>query len=237
MKTETKSILVAKETDNRKRILVVDDHPMTREGIAQWLRHEPDFDVCFEAETASQALDAVVSMHPDIVLTDITLPGRSGLELIKDIHAVQPDLPVLVISMHDEALYAERALRAGARGYIMKHESGGKLVDAVRAVLRGQVYVSEKTSARVLGLFSGHGKTALSTRYGVERLSDREFDVFQFLGQGLSAHEIGARLNLCAKTIDAHRANIKRKLSIKTTPELISYAAQWTTHQALVSEK
>jgi DNA-binding NarL/FixJ family response regulator len=237
MKTETKSPPIIKELGKRKRILVVDDHPMTREGIAQWLRHEPDFDVCFEAENASQAIEAIVSMHPDIVLTDITLPGRSGLELIKDIHAVLPDLPVLVISMHDESLYAERALAAGARGYIMKHESGSKVVEAVRWVLSGQVYVSEKTSARVLGMFSGHGKTAFSTRYGVARLSDREFDVFEFLGQGLSAHEIGARLHLCAKTIDAHRANIKRKLSIKTTPELISYAAQWTTHQTLLTDK
>jgi DNA-binding NarL/FixJ family response regulator len=237
MKTETKSIRIPTETDNRKRILVVDDHPMTREGIAQWLRHEPDFDVCYEAENASQAIEAIVSLHPDIVLTDITLPGRSGLELIKDIHAVRPDLPVLVISMHDESLYAERALRAGARGYVMKHESGSKVVEAVRAVLRGEVYVSEKTSARVLGLFSGNSKTAGSTRSGVERLSDREFDVFQLLGQGLSAHEIGARLHLCAKTIDAHRANIKRKLSIKSTPELISYAAQWNTHQTLLTGK
>ena len=237
MKTETKAPPVIKELDKRKRILVVDDHPMTRAGIAEWLRHEPDFDVCFEAENAGQAIEAIVSMRPDIVLTDITLPGRSGLELIKDIHAVRPDLPVLVISMHEESLYAERALRAGARGYIMKHESGSKVVEGVRAVLRGQVYVSEKTSERVLGLFSGHGKTALSARSGIERLRDREFDVFQLLGQGLSAHEIGDRLHLCAKTIDAHRANIKKKLSIKTTPELISYAAQWTTHQTLLANK
>ena len=238
MKTETKPVPITKEIVKPKRILVVDDHPMTREGIAQWLRNEADFDVCFEAENAGQAIEAIVSMHPDIVLTDISLPGRSGLELIKDIHAVSPDLPVLVISMHDESLYAERALRAGARGYIMKHESGSKVVEAVRALLRGDVYVSQKTSARVLGLFSGHGtKAALSTRSGVERLSDREFDVFQFLGQGLSAHEIGTRLHLCAKTIDAHRANIKRKLLIKSTPELISYAAQWTTHQTLLTGK
>ena len=237
MKTATKVLPNIKETDNRKRILVVDDHPMTREGNVQWLRHEPDFDVCCEAESAAQALEMIVAQHLDIVLTDITLPGRSGLELIKDIHAMKPDLPVLVVSMHDESLYAERALRAGARGYIMKHESGMKVVEAVRWVLGGQVYVSEKTSARVLGLFSGQGKAALSSRYGIERLSDREFDVFQFLGQGLSAHEIGDRLHLCAKTVDAHRANIKRKLSIKTTPELISYAAQWTTHQTLVAPK
>jgi len=232
MTTEINSPPIIKEPDKRTRILLVDDHPMTREGIAQWLRHEPDFDVCAAAENASQAIEMIVAMHPDIVLTDITLPGRSGLELIKDIHAVRPDLPVLVISMHDESLYAERALRAGARGYIMKHESGDKVVEAIRSILRGQVYVSQKTSERVLGLVSG-GTAALSTRSGIERLSDREFDVFQLLGQGFSAHEIGDRLHLCAKTIDAHRANIKKKLSIKSTPELISYAAQWNTHQTL----
>ncbi len=237
MKTTLKPNPATNETSPRKRILVVDDHPMTRDGIAQWLRHELDLEICHEADSAASALEAVVSKHPDLVLTDITLPGRSGLELIKDIHAVRPDLPVLVISMHDESFYAERALRAGARGYIMKHESGTKVVEAVRSVLSGQVYVSEKTSARVLGLLSGHGKASSAARPGIERLSDREFDVFQFLGQGLSAHEIGRRLNLCAKTIDAHRANIKKKLSITTTPELISYAAHWTAHQTLLAGK
>ena len=168
----------------------MDDHPVTREGIAQWIRQEPDFDICCEAKDASNAIEALTSTRPDIVLTAITLQGRSGLELIKDIHAVQPDMPVLVVSMHEESLYAERALAACARGYIMKDESGSKLVEAVRRVLSGQVYVSEKMSSSVLSLFSGNGKTALSTRYGIERLSDRDFEVFQFLGQGLSAHEI-----------------------------------------------
>ncbi len=220
-----------KKSGNLKRISVVDDHPVTREGISQWLRHELDFEVCSESENAAQALEAIIANTPDLVVTDITLPGRSGLELIKDIHAVQPNLPVLVISMHDESLYAERALRAGARGYIMKHESGARMIEAVRRVLDGHVYVSDRTSERVLGLLSG--RPNLSNRPGIERLSDREFDVFQLLGQGLSAHDIGKRLNLCPKTIDAHRANIKRKLSIKTTAELISYAARWIAHQTM----
>jgi len=223
---------IAKKPEANKRILVVDDHPMTREGISQWIRHEPGFEVCFETENAALALASVIADPPDLVLTDITLPGRSGLELIKDIHAIHPDLLVLVISMHDESIYAERALRAGARGYIMKHESGARVVEAVRRVLAGHVYVSDRTSERVLGLLSG--RQSLSPRPGIERLSDREFDVFQLLGQGLSAHEIGARLHLCAKTIDAHRANIKRKLMIKTTSELISYASRWIAHQAIV---
>jgi DNA-binding NarL/FixJ family response regulator len=221
-----------KKAESIKRILVVDDHPMTREGISLWLRQEPDFQVCFETEDAPRALEAILADPPDIVLTDITLPGRSGLELIKDIHAVHADLPILVVSMHDESLYAERALRAGARGYIMKHESGARMVEAVRRILAGHVYVSDRTSERVLGLLAG--RRSLSPRPGIERLSDREFDVFQLLGQGLSAHEIGRRLHLCAKTIDAHRANIKRKLSIQTTAELISYASRWIAHQAMV---
>jgi len=195
------------------------------------IESEPDCEVAFECETAATALEIVISNSPDLVLTDITLPGRSGLELIKDIHAVEPDLPILVISMHDESLYAERALRAGARGYIMKHEGGPRLMQAVRRVLGGHVYVSDRTSERVLALLSG--RPNLSQRPGIERLSDREFDVFQLLGQGLSAHDIGDRLHLCAKTIDAHRANIKRKLTLKTTSELISYAARWIAHQTI----
>jgi DNA-binding NarL/FixJ family response regulator len=224
-----------KKLGSPKQIHIVDDHPMIREGISQWIQNEPDFEVACESETAAQALEAIVAHPPDLVLADITLPGRSGLELIKDIHAIQPDLPVLVVSMHEESLYAERALRAGARGYIMKHESGTKLVEAVRRVLDGHVYVSDRTSERVLGLLSG--RPNLSARPGIERLSDREFDVFQLLGQGLSAHDIGRRLHLCAKTIDAHRANIKRKLSIKTTSELISYAARWIAHQTITPGK
>ena len=214
-----------------KRILLVDDHPVTRAGIGQWIEQETDFEVCFETETAESALEAIVSNPPDLVLTDITLPGRSGLDLIKDIHALHPNLPVLVVSMHDEFLYAERSLRAGARGYIMKHESCTHLLEAIRRVLDGHVYVSDRTSERVLGLLSG--RLNFSSRPGIERLSDREFDVFQLLGQGLSAHEIGRRLHLCAKTIDAHRANIKRKLAIKTTAELISYGSRWIAHQTV----
>jgi len=179
------------------------------------IESEPDCEVAFECETAATALEIVISNSPDLVLTDITLPGRSGLELIKDIHAVEPDLPILVISMHDESLYAERALRAGARGYIMKHEGGPRLMQAVRRVLGGHVYVSDRTSERVLALLSG--RPNLSQRPGIERLSDREFDVFQLLGQGLSAHDIGDRLHLC----------------LKTTSELISYAARWIAHQTI----
>jgi len=163
------------------------------------------------------------------MLIDITLPGKSGLELIKDVKAIRPDLPILVISMHDESLYADRVLRAGARGYITKHEGGDKLMGAIRHVLSGKIYVSESMSAHILEIFSG-GQPG-TDRSSIQNLSDREFEVFQALGEGLSSHEIAKKLHLSAKTVDAHRANIKTKLKINTTAELISFAARWTTTQ------
>jgi DNA-binding NarL/FixJ family response regulator len=150
--------------------------------------------------------------------------------LIKDIKALRPGLPVLVISMHDESLYAERVLRAGACGYITKHEGGEKLMQAIRHVLSGQIYVSERMSAHILEIFSG--RKPARERSSIQQLSDREFEVFELIGEGLSAHEIAERLHLSAKTVDAHRANVKEKLHVKTTSELISYAARWIAHRA-----
>ena len=139
----------------KKRILIVDDHPMMRQGLAQLIDHEPDLVTCSEADTAGQALQMINEQHPDLVLADISLPDKSGLELIKDLQVYRPDLPVLVVSMHDEALYAERVLRAGGRGYIMKQEGGKLLMQAIRQVLAGQIYVSGKMSAKILEIFSG----------------------------------------------------------------------------------
>jgi DNA-binding NarL/FixJ family response regulator len=220
----------ANPATNGTRVLIVDDHPMTRAGLVHVINHQPDLVVCGEAENAAEALDAVDASRPDLVLADITLPGKSGLELIKDIKALRPGLPILVISMHDESLYAERVLRAGARGYITKHEGGERLMQAVRHVLSGQIYVSEKMSAHILERFSGGQAAPVCSL--VAQLSDREFGVFELLGEGLSAHEIAARLHISTKTVDAHRANIKAKLVIKTTSELISYAARWIEHRA-----
>jgi DNA-binding NarL/FixJ family response regulator len=220
----------ANPTTNRMRVLIVDDHPMTRAGLVHVINHEPDLVVCAEAENAANALDAVYAFEPDLVLADITLPGKSGLELVKDIKAIRPGLPILVISMHDESLYAERVLRAGARGYITKHEGGKKLMQAIRHVLSGQIYVSEKMSAQILETFSGGH--AASVRSLIAQLSDREFEVFELLGEGLSARAIAERLHLSTKTVDVHRANIKAKLVIKTASELISYAARWIEHRA-----
>ena len=219
-----------KPTVHKTRVLIVDDHPMTRAGLVHVINHQSDLVVCGEAESAAQALDILDSSRPNLLLIDITLPGKSGLELIKDIKAMHPELLMLVISMHDESLYADRVLRAGARGYITKHEGGEKLIEAIRRVLCGKIYVSESMSAHILEIFSG-GQTGLD-RSSIEKLSDREFEVFESLGEGLSSQQIAKKLHLSAKTVDAHRANIKTKLNIKTTAELISYAARWTSHQA-----
>ena len=166
---------------NKKRILIVDDHPMMRQGLAQLIGEESDLSICGEAEKAQQAFEAIGKLKPDLVLVDISLPDKSGLELIKDMQAIQPGLTVLVISMHDESLYAERVLRAGGRGYIMKQEGGKKLMAAIRQVLSGQIYVSEKMSARILETFSGRG--ASNNNSPVEKLSDRELEVFQLIGE------------------------------------------------------
>src|SRR6266536_1285775 len=180
---------------NKKRILIIDDHPMMRQGLAQLIGAEADLSVCGESENAGQALDAIRAVEPDLVLADISLPDKSGLELIKDFQSVRPGLPVLVISMHDESLYAERVLRAGGRGYIMKQEGGKKLMEAIRQVLDGQIYVSERMSAKIVETFSGR-RTAGVADSPVQRLSDREFEVFQFIGQGRATREIAEHLHL-----------------------------------------
>jgi DNA-binding NarL/FixJ family response regulator len=218
------------EKAKKTRILIVDDHPMTRGGLVHLINHQPEMVVDGEAEDAAQALDLLASKRPDLVLIDITLPGKSGLELVKDVKAMHPDLPMLVLSMHDESLYADRVLRAGARGYITKHEGGDKLMGAIRHVLSGRIYVSESMSAHILEIFSG-GQTGID-RSSIQKLSDREFEVFEALGEGLSSHEIAKKLHLSAKTVDAHRANIKTKLKINTTAELISFSARWAATQS-----
>jgi DNA-binding NarL/FixJ family response regulator len=160
-----------------------------------------------------------------LILLDISLPDKNGLELIKDIQALKPALPILVVSMHDESLYAERVLRAGGRGYIMKQEGGKKLLQAVRHVLSGQIYVSEKMAAGILETFSGrHTEVAASP---VQQLSDREFEVFQLIGQGKSTREIAVHLHLSAKTVEVHRLNIKKKLKLKTSTDLVRHAVRW----------
>ena len=202
---------------------------MMREGLAQLIAHEPDIAVCGEAGTVREALDLVEKLKPDLLLVDISLPDKSGLELIKDLQVLHPRLPVLVISMHDESLHAERVLRAGGRGYIMKQEGGNKMMLAIRQVLSGQIYVSEKMSARILETFTG--RAGEKNRSPIEKLTDREFEIFQLIGEGKGTRDIAGQLHLSVKTIEAHRANIKEKLRIKDAVELVRHAVRWVEAQ------
>jgi DNA-binding NarL/FixJ family response regulator len=217
-----------KAAQAKKRILIVDDHPMMREGLAQLIDHEPDLVTESQAESAAQALRTIEITAPDLLLLDISLPDKNGLELIKDVQTLHPALPILVVSMHDESLYAERVLRAGGRGYIMKQEGGKKLMLAVRQVLEGRIYVSEKISAKILENFSGHRAESQSP---VERLSDREFEVFQLLGQGQGTRDMAKHLHISVKTVEVHRANIKKKLELANGGELVRYAIRWNESQ------
>jgi DNA-binding NarL/FixJ family response regulator len=216
----------------RSRVLIVDDHPMMRYGIVRLIEQEPDLVVCGEAENASRALAAVRALKPQVILADLTMPGGEGLEFIKDVRSLHPEIAVLVVSMHDEALYAERALRAGARGYIMKNEGGEKLVEAIRQVLQGKTYVSENMSGKVLEIFSGRRRRTDDTTIG--KLTDREFEVFRLLGQGLTTREIGQQLRLGTKTVETHRFHIREKLGLKSGPALIKYAVRWAGTQGLI---
>ena len=210
----------------RKKILVVDDHAVLREGLVAQINREPGLVVCGEAETACAAVEAVEQFSPDLVLADITLPGRNGLELIRDLRALRASLPVLVLSMHDASLFAERVLRAGGRGYVSKHQSGSQLINAIRQVLSGQIYLSEEISTRLLGSFTGKSERP-KTLSPVELLTDRELEVFNFIGQAKETKDISRRLGMSAKTVEAHRASIKRKLKLKTGPELTRHAVLW----------
>lgn len=215
----------------RRRILVVDDHPMTRYGIIQLINEQPDLVACGEAGDAERALAAIASARPDLVLADITLPGKSGLDFVRELRVQHPEVAVLVMSMHDESLYAERVLRAGGRGYVMKTEGGGKLLEAVREVLQGRVYVSGKITSNLLAGLARHRKRSEENKPAA--LTDREFEVFQLLGQGLSTGEIAQRLSLSPKTVGIHRLHIKEKLGLRTGHDLIRQAIQWAATQQL----
>ncbi len=208
-----------------RRVLIVDDHPLVRLGLAETLAHEPGLGVCGALGTAEEALTAVEKLRPDVVVTDLNLPGKSGLELVKDLATLRPGLPVIVLSMHEEDLYAERCLRAGARGYVMKSEGPDQLADAIRAVLAGGIHVSARTSARILEAVTGRRDPAQHTPVG--SLTDRELEIYQWIGHGLSTQEIADRLHISAKTIETHRMHLKTKLGLATAAELVAHAARW----------
>ena len=196
-----------------------------RFGLAQLISIERDMEVVGEAGTAGQALEVAADCRPDLVVVDISLPDKNGIELIKDLRAVVEGVQILVVSMHDEEVYTERVLRAGARGYIMKEEAAEKLVEAVRVVLAGGVFVSEKMSRRIVELFSGQAST--NSLDPIERLTDRELEVFELFGAGLGSKEIADRINCSPRTVDAHRAHIRKKLNLRDSKDLMLHAVRW----------
>ena len=207
------------------RLLLVDDHPLLRKGLALTLNAEPDLDVVGQAASAEEALAAFGTLDPDVALIDISLPGMSGLELLKHLLALKPDLLTLVVSRHDEALYAERAVRAGAKGYVMKVEAADEIVQAVRHVLRGGIYMSEDLKDRLL--FGAAVGRKAPMQSPLEVLSDRELEVFEMTGRGLPTREIAERLHLSVKTVESYRARIKTKLSLDSGTELMQHAVRW----------
>ena len=218
----------------QSRILLVDDHRMVLNGYKLMLDAEPDLVVCASATSVSEALAAIERELPDLVVTDLTMAGRGGLELIKDLAALHPELRILVCSMHDEMHYAERALRAGAKGYVMKDADGATFLAAIRRVLGGQIFMSEKLAARVLDAFAGARPRGSNSP--LEKLSDREFEVFRLFGEGKTAKEIAGQLNLSPKTVSVHRDHIKEKLEFATSAEMIRQAVRYVETEQLGKE-
>lgn len=208
-----------------RRILLIDDHPIMRHGLAQLIRAESGLDVCGEAGSAREGQAAVGMLKPDLVVIDLTLPDKHGLELLKDIQAMYPGTLCLVLSMHDETMYGERALRAGARGYITKDAAADHLITAVRKVLSGGIYVSEHMASRMLEQVAG--TSARSTAPTIDTLTDRELEVLEMIGQGIATKIIAERLCISARTVEAHRAHIKEKLRITDGAALVRYAVEW----------
>lgn len=209
----------------KNRIMIVDDHVIVRQGIAQLVNREPDLDVCQEAGDADSALAVLREQTVDLAIVDISLPGTSGIELVKLIRDAYPAIPVLVMSMHDEALYSDRAFRAGAKGYVMKQEATEKLLAAIRKILNGGVYVSDRMQTVMVQRFLNSGVD--ETVSFIDNLTDREFEILRMIGQGLTVAEIADKLGRSAKTVEAHRANLREKLGLKRAAELARFATQW----------
>ncbi|MEX0993933.1 MAG: response regulator transcription factor [Balneolaceae bacterium] len=209
----------------KQRIYIVDDHPLMRKGMAMTLQSELEFDVCGQAETAEQALGEITDLKPDAAVIDISLPGMNGIELIKNLLNQLPELKVLVVSRHDEELYAERAIRAGAKGYLMKLEAGDILVTAVRQVLNGSIYLSDKIGSQMIMKMTSGKNTGSSNP--LDLLSDRELEVFELIGKGETTNEIAQKLHVSVKTVESYRARIKDKLQLKSANDLLRRAVQW----------
>ena len=215
----------------KRRILLVDDHPLMLSGLSLLINSAPDLEVCAEARNAAEAISMISKFKPDLVVLDLGLPDRNGIEVLKDFQAVAPTLPVLIVSMHDEMLYAERTLRAGARGYVSKQSGGENLLLAIRSVVQGGVFVSDRVSAELLGNLGRKPGVNANRDLMLDRLSDREFEIFRMLGEGHTTRTIAEQLQLSPKTVDAHRANMKSKLGLKSGPMLVRQAIRWTEMQ------
>ena len=214
---------------NARDVLIVDDHPIVRQGLRQLINHEKDLHVCGEAADVKEARDALKAHRPDVVILDLSLKDSDGLELIKDIRGRDQKLPVLVLSMHDEAIYAERLLGAGANGYIMKQAASEQLLTAVRRVLTGGVYVSEAVGATMIEKYAASGRSR--PQDPVNQLSNRELQVLNLVGRGQTTREVAENLNLSVKTVESHRQRIKKKLGLQTAPQLVQYAVNWHARQ------
>jgi DNA-binding NarL/FixJ family response regulator len=213
----------------KRTVFVVDDHPLLRQGLALLINQQQDLEVCGEAEEAQAAIHAIAQRRPDILILDISLNGPDGLDLLKNIRVLYPDLPVLILSMHDEAIYAERALRARANGYIMKQEATEKVLVAVRRILHGDVYLSDRMANKMLQQYIGGAPSAIQSR--ISALSDRELEVFCLIGEGRGTREIAEELHLSVKTVETYQAHIKEKLSLRSGRELIQHAIQWKINE------
>jgi DNA-binding NarL/FixJ family response regulator len=210
----------------KHKVLLVDDHPVVRQGLALLVGREPDLLVCGEADGARSAFQAIETLQPDIVVLDISLAGPDGLDVLKEIRMRSGSLPVLILSMHDESIYAERALRAGANGYIMKQEATEKVLIAIRKILRGDVYLSERLTSAMLNQFV-HGSDTIKSS-PIVSLTDRELEIFRLIGEGHSTRQIADELHLSVKTIESHQAHIKEKLALRNARELVQHAIEWT---------
>ena len=215
--------------ENKTQILLVDDHPVVRDGLTTIINHERDLNVCGEADDAHEAMKAAAELKPDIVVVDISLKNSDGIELTKTIKSKYPKLPVVVLSVHDESVYAERALIAGAKAYLMKDAVSENIVKAIRTVLSGEIYVSNTISKKFLHKIAGD--KADTTKTTIENLSDREFEVFRLIGEGYKASQIAKLLHLSTKTIETYRSRIKEKLNLPNASELLQYSIKWAKSQ------
>lgn len=206
------------------RILIVDDHPLVRQGLVGLLAAERDFEICGEASGAAEARELAAEVRPDVAIIDLTLNDGNGLELVKELHALTSGMKLVVLTMHDESLFAERALRAGAVGYVSKHEASRTIIHAVRTVLSGRLYLSRRMTEQMVQRAVGAGD---DVRSPLERLTDREIEVFEMIGQGLTSRQVARRLNLSPKTVETHREHLKEKLDLKNSNELTKHAVQW----------